>query len=142
MKLSKLYGTEISSEDKKRRGYILGVSCVGERIDGFFCCDNSDKEFFAKAENFKLKGESVTFVSTGKPAENSHSLKLGRAVFTENGGLVGLLDDCVFEGEIIKTACIGKKKYDFSHLTIGDIIIIKGVEIAAKDMFINAICGG
>lgn len=142
MKLSKLYGMQIISEDKKRRGYILGISCVGNNIDGFFCSDQYENEFYAKADNLKIKGETAIFASTGTPAENAYSLKLGRAVYGENGKAVGLLDDCIFKGNAIATALISRKKYAFSSLTVGDIVILKSAEVTAKDMFIDVICGG
>lgn len=142
MKLSKLYGMQIASENKKIRGYILGITCVGDKIDGFICCDQSENEFFAKAENFRIRGESAVFSSTDTPAENSYSLRLGRAAYDESGKFIGQLDDCLFKGDVIETACIARKKYAFSSLAVGDIVILKSGEVAAKDMFIDVICGG
>lgn len=142
MKLSKLYGMQIASEDKKTRGYILGITCAGDKIDGYICCDQSENEFYAKAENLKFRGESAVFSSTGNPAENAYALRLGRAAYDESGKFLGLLEDCLFKGDRIETACIARKKYSFSSLAVGDIVILKSGEVAAKDMFIDVICGG
>lgn len=142
MKLSKLYGMQIVSADKKRRGHILGICCVGDRIDGFACCDRSEKEFYAKAENYKIKDGVLIFSSTGAADKNSYKLRLGRTAFDENGKSAGVLSDCKISGDKIETAVISGKKFSFSSLKVGDIILIKSAEDTAKDMFIDVICGG
>lgn len=142
MKLSKLYGMQILSADKKIRGYILGISCADDKIDGFICCDKNEKEFYVKAENYKIKDGVLRFGSVGGAAENSYNLKLGRTAFDENGRKAGTLTDCLIVGDRIETAVISGKKYKYSALTVGDVVLIKSAEIAAKDLFIEAICGG
>ena len=143
MKLSQLYGIEIESKDKKIRGYILGITCVNNTIDGYICCNERQKEFFAKGENCTFKKGVLHFNETGKRAENSVVLRLNRAVFAKNGKFVGVLKDCTVQGNNITSATVSKRKIPFNRIIVGDVFILDdnntGAEIAAKDMFIDAL---
>ena len=143
MKISRLYGTQIESKDKKIRGHILGITCVNNTIDGYICCNERQKEFFARGENCTFKKGVLRFDQTGKRAENSEILRLNRAVFAKNGKFVGVLQDCTVQGNVIASATVSKRKIPFNRIIVGDVFIlddeIAGAEIAAKDMFIDAL---
>lgn len=144
MKLSQLYGTQIESKDKKIRGYILGITCVKDTIDGYICCNERQKQFFARGENCTLKKGVLRFDETGKRAENSAILRLNRAVFAKNGKFVGILQDCTVQKNNIVSATVSRRKIPFKRIIVGDVFILDddntGAEIAAKDMFIDAFC--
>lgn len=144
MKLSRLYGMQIESKDKKIRGYILGITCVNDTIDGYICCNERQKEFFAKGENCSLRKGVLRFGETGKRGENSAVLRLNRAVFAKNGKFCGNLQDCDVRGNNIVSATVSKRKIPFKRIIVGDVFILDdnntGAEIAAKDMFIDALC--
>lgn len=144
MKLSRLYGMEIESKDKKIRGHILGITCVNGTIDGYICCNERQKEFFAKSENCSFRKGVLRFNETGKRSQNSEILRLNRAVFAKNGKLFGVLQDCDVRGNTIVSATVSKRKIPFNRIIVGDVFILdddnSGAEIAAKDMFIDALC--
>ena len=143
MKLSRLYGMEIESKDKKIRGHILGITCVNNAIDGYICCNERQKEFFAKGENCTLNKGVMRFNETGKRGENSAILRLNRAVFAKNGKFVGVLQDCTVQGNNITSATVSRRRIPFKRIIVGDVFILDdenaGAEIAAKDMFIDAL---
>ncbi|MDE7087409.1 MAG: PRC-barrel domain-containing protein [Clostridia bacterium] len=143
MKASQIYGTKIESADGKTKGYILGISCAEDKIEGYICCNQQENEFFAESAGVKFSEEKITFTLTGKENKNCYRLRLGRAVYTESGKFVGNVEDFVFKGDRITCALIGKRKYPFHRLVIGDAVILKsetdGLETTAKDMFISAI---
>ncbi len=148
MKISKLYGELIESEDKKIRGTILGISCVNGGIEGFYCCDERDREFFACADGARYLADKVVFGGVKKD-KSGFGLRLGLAAYSDSGKFLGHLEDCTSCGNRIKSAVIGKKSYPFHRLVFGDAVIVKSVnyekacaEATAKNMFIDAVCGG
>lgn len=146
MKASEIYCAKIASKDKKIRGYIMAVSCVKDTIEGYICCDERENEFFAESAGTKFSESGATFLLTGKENKKGYRLRLGQAVYSQNGKFLGHVDDYSIKGSRITFAHVGKRKFAYDRLTIGDIIILKdenlSAEIAAKDMFIGAILSG
>ncbi len=144
MKLSELFGKTIESVDKKIRGVILGISCVEDRIDGYICCDERENEFFAESLGSRLGGNQATFARTGKASRQAQSFRLGRAVFSDGGKYLGRIEDCTVRANAITKVHVGKRKYSPEQLIFGDVVIVKSgaaiAEVAAKDMFIGAVC--
>ncbi len=146
MKLSELYGAEIISKDKKIRGTICGICCAENQIAGYICFDECEKEFFAEAAGSKASRGEVIFEKTGKAQKNYYSVMLGRAAYTTRGKFYGHLEDCTVTAGKITYAKIGGRRLPFARLTFGDVIIIgdgadTSAELAAKNMFISAVCG-
>ena len=148
MKISQLYGKTITSTNGRKKGVILGVSCVKNEIDGLICCDENETRFFvAGGDAVSLCGETQ-FVKTGKAQKNTASLKLGKAVYSSQGKFLGHLEDCILSGLKITHAVVGGKKMPFNNLILGDVCIVKSktktadlsAELAAKNMFIQAVC--
>lgn len=157
MKVSQLYGKRIESADKKTHGVILGVSCAENVIEGYICFDEQENEFFASAVGARNLKDKVTFKKLGKENKCSYRLRLGLPVYSQSGKLLGSLSDCTVKGGKLTAIFCKNKKYPISRLNISDAVIVKSaakrptqngaetnkqnVEIAAKDMFIRAICG-
>ncbi len=145
MKASQLYGMKIESEDKKIRGNILGISCVKDRIEGYICCNERQKEFFALSDCATCRNGVVKFKETGRQDKNGVNLRLGRAVYAKNGKFCGILDDCTVKDNVITFATVAKRKIPFNRIIVGDVFILEdenlSAELAAKDMFIDALCG-
>lgn len=144
MKVSEIYGKPVERIDGKKRGYILGISRAGDRIEGYICCNENETEFFAAHDTARFKGEIAIVSKTGKPTKRGDGLKLGYAVYTENGKFLGHVDDYTVKKDRILYAHVGKRKIRFNSLSFGDVAIVKSAEpvaeIAAKDMFIDALC--
>ncbi len=159
MKVSQLYGKRIESADKKTHGVILAISCAENAIEGYICFDEQENEFFASAVGSRNLKDKVTFKNGGKEGKNAYRLRLGLPVFSQDGKFLGNLSDCTVKGGKLSSVCCKAKQYPVSRLSISDAVIIKSapaartaaakaaeadnakVEIAAKDMFIRAICG-
>ena len=145
MKASEIYCMKIASKDKKKRGYILAISCVKDMIEGYICCDEHENEFFAESAGTKFSNGCATFLVTGKENKKGYRLRLGVPLYSEGGKFLGYIDDFTFKGNRIALAHVGKRKYAFDRIALNDVAILKSdsasVEIAAKDMFIGAICG-
>lgn len=147
MKLSRLYGTVIESEDEKKRGTVLGACCANGKISGYICFDERENEFFVQSQSVKVKRGRTTFLKTvDGPA--GKVIKLGVAVFSDCGEYLGALADVTVRGAKPVCADVGKNTYPFERLIFGDVIILKSenhiktcAEVAAKDMFIEAMCG-
>lgn len=143
MKASQLFGITVLGKDKKKRGYVLAVSCAGNKIEGYVCCDESENEFFAESAGVKFTQESMHFSITGKENKNCRRLRLGRAVYTQDGKFLGCAEDFIIKGDRITHAQVGKRKIPFEKLTCGDVYILSDertrAEIAAKDMLIDNI---
>ena len=144
MKISQLYGKKIESSNKKKCGYILGISHTGDRIDGYICCNESENEFFADSSAARFIGDRAIVLKTDKAAKRGARLKLGHAVYSEDGKFLGHVEDYTVKGNKIIYAHVGRRKLDFGRLSFGDVAILKNshtqAEVAAKDMFISALC--
>lgn len=145
MKASEIFCKKIAGKDKKIRGYILSISCVKDMIEGYICCDERENEFFAESAGTKFSSDKATFLITGKENKKGYRLKLGVPLYSAGGKFLGYVDDYTIKGNRIVFAHMGKRKYSFTRLALGDVAILKSdnvsAEIAAKDMFIGAICG-
>lgn len=146
MKLSQLYGKKITKTDNRKQGVIFAVSCYKKSIEGYICFDENEKEFFADAKNSRISGEIVTFENLGKENKDAFRLRLGLPVYTQSGKFLGNLCDCTVKGGVLTGAICGNKRLPFCDLTFGDAAILKDSrvqsELTAKNMFINAVCGG
>ena len=145
MKASQIFCMQIASEDKKKRGYILAISCVKDMIEGYICCDERENEFFAESAGAKFSDGSVTFLVTGKENKKGYRLRLGQPLYSDGGKYLGQIDDFTIKSNRIVSAHSGKRKFAFDKLVLNDVAILKSgdysTEIAAKDMFIGAMLG-
>ena len=142
MKISKLYGRRIEGSDGRADGTILGVDFDGTKICGILAADDEQREFYVAADDLVLKRNASYKTATKKPA-SFNGLKLGRAAYSEDGIFLGYLEDITTDNLTLSKAKIGAKSYSFDSLIMGDVIIVRGkryAEIAAKDMFIDALC--
>ena len=147
MKISSLFGKKIESEDKTRHGVIMAISCNNNVIEGYICFDENEKEFFASAHGTKVLKDKVTFKWLSREEKTSTRLRLGVPAFSSDGKYLGNVCDYSAVSGTICAVIIGNKKYTAENLSISDAVIVKQsaknlqTEIAAKDMFIGAICG-
>lgn len=147
MKISGLYGKRAQSADKKISGTILGISCIGDRIEGYICCDESEREFFALSEGARCGKDVMRFEKTGKESGKGFRLRLGLPVYSCKGKFLGNVEECTATGNKLTLVRCKKTQYPFSKMTFGDVVILKCgdtdcAQDEAKDMFISAICGG
>lgn len=147
MKISKLYGKKIQSADGKLSGVVMAISCNKNVIDGYICFDQDEKEFFAKAAGAKILKDKVIFSELGYEGKNSFRLRLGLPVFTQGGKHLGFVTECSVTGGKLNAVFIKNKKYSASQIRVLDAVIVKEpidktqAELAAKNMFIGALCG-
>ena len=142
MKISKLYGRRIEGGEGRADGTILGVDFDGTKICGILAADDEQREFYVAADDLVLKRNASYKTATKKPA-SFNGLKLGRAAYSEDGIFLGYLEDITTDNLTLSKAKISAKSYSFDSLIMGDVIIVRGkryAEIAAKDMFIDALC--
>ncbi|MGN0824194.1 MAG: hypothetical protein ACI4MB_03910 [Candidatus Coproplasma sp.] len=147
MKISKLYGKKIQSEDKKIQGVIMAISCNKNVIEGYICFDEDEKEFFAKAVGTKFLKDKVVFNELGYEGKNSFRLRLGVPAFTKEGKHLGFITECSVMGGKLSAVFIKNKKYSAGQISVLDAVIVEEpidktqAELAAKNMFIGALCG-
>lgn len=144
MRISELYGKPVTGVNGKRKGFILGINRAENAVDGLICCDESERTFYVDAKDaLSLCGET-RFLKTSKAKKNAAPLKLGKAVYSSGGKFLGHMEDCVLSGLQITHAVVNGKKIPFAKLAFGDVCILKNdgqaAELAAKNMFINAVC--
>ena len=143
MKASQLFGIQIECKSADTEGYIMAVSRVEDKIEGYICCNERENEFFAASAGAKIKDGKMCAAKIGKRSKDSRNLKLGQPVYSEDGKFLGHVDDFIVNANRLTGAQVGRRKYPFERLAIGDVIILKNdntrTEIAAKDMFIGAI---
>lgn len=143
MKASQLFGIQIKCESGEKEGYIMAISRVEDKIEGYICCNDRETEFFAASAGAKIKNGKMFAVKTGKRDRNSRNLKLGQPVYSEEGKFLGHVDDFTVTSNRLTGAQVGHRKFPFDRLAIGDVVIVRNdrtrTEIAAKDMFIGAI---
>ncbi len=148
MNISELYGKTITEGNGKRKGYIIGVNCHKNVIEGLICCDESEKTFYVAGGDVTDLCDETRFLKTEKAQKNTASLRLGKAVYSADGKFIGHLEDCILSGLKITHAIVGGKKIPFNNLILGDVCIVRNktksadfsAELAAKNMFIQAVC--
>lgn len=147
MKISKLYGKRIQSEDRKTQGVIMAISCNKNAIEGYICFDEDEKEFFVKSVGTKVLKDKVIFSELGYEGKNSFRLRLGVPAFTKEGKHLGFVTDYSVMGGKLCAAFIKNKKFPASQICVLDAVIVTApedktqAELAAKNMFIGALCG-
>ena len=142
MKISKLYGRRIEGGEGRADGTILGVDFDGRKICGILAADDEQREFYVAAADLVLK-RNIGYIRAAKKPASFNGLKLGRAAYSEDGIFLGYMEDITADNLTLTKAKIGAKNYAFDCLILGDVIIVRGkhhAEIAAKDMFIDALC--
>jgi hypothetical protein len=143
MKISELYGKVVVSSDKKRNGWVLGICCEGDKIMFLLCCDEGEREFFINVANIICIDDKIIFEDEQSKLKRTTILRLGKAGYSEGGKFLGYLKEVEGKNFTLTNAKLGTKKYPFSRLVFGDVIIVKGEKVEnqlAKDMFISAIC--
>ncbi|MGN1104784.1 MAG: hypothetical protein ACI4QI_07945 [Candidatus Coproplasma sp.] len=146
MKISSLFGKKIESADKNKHGVIMAISCAKNTIEGYICFDENEKEFFASAYGAKVLKDKVTFKWISREESTSSRLRLGVPAFSSEGKYLGKVADYSAVSGRICSVFIGNKKFSAENLSISDAVIVKPslqktqAEIAAKDMFIGALC--
>lgn len=147
MKISTLFGKKIESEDRKRCGVIMAISCNKNVIEGYICFDENEKEFFASAYGAKVLKDKVTFKWISREEKTSSRLRLGVPAFSLDGKYLGNVCDYSAIKNKLCAVFIDNKRYPTESLSISDAVIVKPsytkvqAEIAAKDMFIGVLCG-
>lgn len=117
MKISQLYGKKIEGADKKRCGYILGISCIGDKIEGYICCNERENEFFAAAADVRFAGENAMVLKAGKEAKQSARLRLGQAVYSDNGKFLGHTEDFTVKSDRLVCAHVAKRNLHSTGLS-------------------------
>ncbi|MGN0812915.1 MAG: hypothetical protein ACI4MQ_05375 [Candidatus Coproplasma sp.] len=150
MKISTLFGKIIESEDKKKHGVIMAISCAKNVIEGYICFDENEKEFFVSASGTRVLKDKVIFKWLSREEKTSSRLRLGVPAFSQDGKFLGNVTDYSAVSGRICAVFICNKKYSAENLSVSDAVIVKQIvkqsveklqtEIAAKDMFINALC--
>ena len=123
MKVSSLYGKKIFCMDG-RKGYVTGVNFKADKITGFTCADLDENEFTVSFESVtgikdKINCKAADEVISGEP------LRLGKPVFGCDAKYEGMLTDITAEGGILTVAHIGKRKFPYRDVIMGDAVIIK-----------------
>ncbi|MGN0818738.1 MAG: hypothetical protein ACI4L9_07190 [Candidatus Coproplasma sp.] len=147
MKLSELYGMQVEKLNSRRRGYILQAFADGEKISHLICCDEKENEFCITAENIISLNQCLIYRNESKGIKNGGALRLGAPCCDERGKILGVTQDYVLSGLNLRCALIGGKRYAYSRIVAGDVVIVKdkaspdvSASLAARDMFIGAIC--
>jgi hypothetical protein len=146
MKISELYGMRIYTTDKKKSGYVLGACCEGNKIKFLLCSDESEREFLVDADKITHVDECITYEDGKQKITKLNVIRLGRGSYSESGKYLGILSDLELNNFAIKNAIIGRKKYNFNRLVMGDINIVKSSEkdksfaSLPHELFIQTLC--
>lgn len=132
MRVSKMLGARIVSLAGKE-GYVLSVNADKDGEVFLLCADDNEKEFALNLKNATHIGKSTLFEERAD-REFATALRLGRACFDEDGKCLGRLEDFIFCGGKLKRAKIGKKNYPAEGLILGDVIIVKSVNLLKSDV--------
>lgn len=145
MKISELYGMKVEKINSSRQGYVLCAFAEGERLDSILCCDENEHEFFIAAEDIISVNACLIYRNERKTARKRSALRLGIPCYDEAGKYLGVTQDYILNGAVIKRAQIGGKSYAYSRLISGDAVIVKSkrtpdvaATIAAHNLLIDA----
>lgn len=142
MKLSEIFCTPVEVADEKTTGYILAVCHTDDLIDGYICCDEQENELFVDAKKIRFSKDGAKVLKVGVERKKAERIRLGYALYGEDGKFLGRIDDFTVRSGKITNAHVGNKKYPYSRIVFGDVAILKSeraeADSAAKNMFIGA----
>lgn len=142
MKLSQIFGMQAVSRDGKCGGYVIAALRRGNVIDGYICCNERETEFVADGEVL-IHGDKLYFKEVRKASDAGKKIRLGYPVYSHRGKFLGHAEDFIIKDGKITHMTVGKKKFAFDGLEIGDVIIVSDAkaktDVIAKDMLIDNI---
>ena len=124
MKLSSIYGKEVESTDKGRRGWVRGVCGFGGAPQFLQCFDEEEREFDIDIKNVVAFGEKIIFEDRAAARSKSRNMRLGVAAYSEYGNFLGHLTEIVTDRGGGVRYVIGKKSYRPEDVTTGDVMIV------------------
>lgn len=143
MKLSRIFGMQAVSRDGKTRGYVMTVLRRGGAIDGYICSTERETEFFIDGRDATVRGDKLFFNEALKAPKTGKKIRLGYPVYSHLGKFLGHAEDFTVKDGKITYMTVGKRKFDFDALEIGDVVIVGDTrvrtEVIAKDMLIDTV---
>ena len=143
MKLSQIFGIPTASRDGKTSGYVISVIRHNDVIEGYICCNERETEFFADGKDIIIHKDTLYFKETSKVPKDGKKIRLGYPVYSHQGKFLGHVDDFIIKNDRITHMTVGKKKYAFNGLEIGDVVIVSDAraktDLVAKDMLIDTV---
>lgn len=129
MNISDFYGKSIESTSGKK-GYVLSVNVIGEKVECLVCADEDEKEFTVDFKNIVSTGYKIVYVDRAEALKKAKPVKLGRAGFDCEGNFLGFVEDISIKGGKLLKAKIGKKYYPAETLVCGDAVLaIRGKKL-------------
>lgn len=125
MKLSDLYGKEVVSADKSRRGWVRAVLGNGSLPQFLQCFDEDEREFEIDFKNVIKTGEKIIYDDAEKRRKSAKGMRLGLPAYGTDGAFLGHLTDMVSAKDGTFYYVIGKKKYRSEFVAAGDALIVR-----------------
>lgn len=125
MKLSELYGKEVVSADKSRRGWVRAVLGSGSLPQFLLCFDEDEREFEIDFKNVIKTGEKIIFDDAEKRRKGAKCIRLGLPAYGTDGAFLGHLTDISGAKDGTFYYVIGKKKYRPEFVAVGDVLIVR-----------------
>ena len=123
MKLSDIYGKEVESKDKKRRGWVRSVLGKGGAPQFLQCFDGEEREFDVDWKDIVHIGDKIIFDDRAAEKKNCSPLRLGLPAYDDTGRFLGNLSD-ISVGKEGVFYVIGRKKYRPEYISVGDVLIV------------------
>lgn len=138
MNISLLYGKKVVSTEG-RTGYVISVNAAAGKIECLTCADEEENEFWVDMKNVLKVGDTILFEDREKAIKTARPVRLGRASYDDKGIYLGNLEDMTCNGSRILKVKIGKKSYNASELTYGDVVIAKKAKKLKSDVIKDGI---
>lgn len=133
MNVSLLYGKKVVSTEG-RQGYVISVNAAAGKIECLSCADEDENEFLIDMKNVLKIGDTILFEDRERAIKSAKPVLLGRAGYDEAGIFLGTLEDMTYSRNKILKVKIGKKSYQASELTYGDVVIAKKTKKLKRDV--------
>ncbi len=133
MNVSLLYGKKVISTEG-REGYVISVNAAAGKIECLTCADEDENEFSVDMKNVLKISDKILFEDRERVIKAAKPVRLGRASYDDEGKYLGNLEDMTYTGRKILRAKIGKKSYQASELTCGDVVIAKKTKRLKSDV--------
>lgn len=124
MKLSELFGKEVTTAEGGRRGWVRAVlgSTAGPRF--LLCFDGEEREFEIDLNPAQINCGQIVYDDAAEAKKACVPLRLGLPAYSDCGRFLGTLAEAEFtKGGARYT--IGRKKYRAQDVTLGDALIVR-----------------
>ncbi|HIR99401.1 MAG TPA: hypothetical protein IAB42_03300 [Candidatus Coproplasma avistercoris] len=124
MKLSELFGREVTTKEGDRRGWVRGVLGKSGVPRFLLCFDKDEREFDIDLDPARILCGQIVYEDAAAAKRECVPLRLGAPAFSAGGKFLGFLAEIEYAKNSARCT-IGRKKFRAENVAFGDVLIVE-----------------